>query len=60
MDPARQSVIEAVRAQYLLHWGGTHGLPHWERVRENGLRLAAGTNASAPEVIAWAWKLSLR
>jgi len=23
MDPARQSVIEAIRAQYLLHWGGT-------------------------------------
>jgi hypothetical protein len=60
MDPARQSVIDAVRAQYLLHWGGTHGFPHWERVRENGLRLAAGTNARAPEVIARAWKRSLR
>jgi len=47
MDPDRQSEIEAVRAQYLLHWGGTHGLPHWERVRENGLCLAARTGARA-------------
>jgi uncharacterized protein len=46
VDPAaRQSVIEVVRAQYSLTWDGTHGFPHWERVRENGLRLAGGTGA---------------
>ena len=55
MDPARQSVIESVRAQYLLHWGGTHGLPHWERVRENGLRLATLTGARADVVELFAY-----
>jgi uncharacterized protein len=42
---ARQAVLAAVRAQHSLSWDGTHGFPHWERVRENGLRLAGVTGA---------------
>lgn len=41
----RRAVIAAVRAQYRLDWDGIHGLAHWERVRENGLRLAESTGA---------------
>jgi len=33
-----QAVRAAVRGQYLLDCTGIHGLAHWERVRENGLR----------------------
>jgi len=44
------AVIEAVRAQYRLEWDGIHGLAHWERVRENGLRLAGRTGAR-PDVV---------
>ena len=51
----RQAVIEAVRAEYRLRWEGTHGLPHWERVRENGLRLAASTGARADVVELFAY-----
>ncbi|HEY6000837.1 MAG TPA: hypothetical protein VI078_16240 [bacterium] len=51
----RASVIEAVRVQYLLRWDGTHGLAHWERVRENGLWLAARTGARADVVELFAY-----
>ena len=51
MLPAvRQSLLEAVRDQYSLAWNGIHGLDHWERVRENGLRLAGLTGARAEVV----------
>lgn len=39
-------LIQAIREQYVLHWNGVHGPSHWERVRENGQRLAALTGAS--------------
>lgn len=39
------ALLVAVRAQYRLAWRGIHGLPHWERVRDNGRRLAAATGA---------------
>jgi len=48
-------VIEVVRAQYSLSWDGTHGCPHWERVRENGLRLAGGTGARVDVVELFAY-----
>ena len=51
----RDAVIEAVRAEYRLPWDGTHGLPHWERVRENGLLLAARTGARADVVELFAY-----
>jgi uncharacterized protein len=43
-------LIWAVRAEYALPWDGIHGISHWVRVRETGLRLAAGTGAS-PAVV---------
>jgi len=56
MHPAvRQSLIEAVRAQYALNWDGIHGPTHWERVRENGLRLAAATGARADVIELFAY-----
>ncbi len=39
------ALLEAVRAQYALDWYGIHGLHHWERVRDNGARLAPCTGA---------------
>lgn len=38
-------LLAAIRDQYRLHWGGIHGIHHWERVRDNGRRLAASTGA---------------
>lgn len=43
-------LLAAVRAQYRLEWDGIHGLSHWERVRDNGLRLA-GTTGADPVVV---------
>ena len=51
----RHKVIEAVRGQYLLDWDGIHGLAHWERVRENGLRLAGRTGARTDVVELFAY-----
>ena len=41
-----ESLIEAIREQFTLNWYGIHGMSHWERVRENGLRLAEFTAAN--------------
>lgn len=43
-------LLFAIRSQYRLSWGGTHGAIHWARVMENGLRLAKFTGAN-PEVV---------
>ena len=43
IDLAR--VIEAVLAEYTLPWDGDHGVVHWARVLENGLRLSEETGA---------------
>jgi uncharacterized protein len=51
----RSAVIAAVRAQYLLDWEGIHGLAHWERVRENGLRLTGVTGARSDVVELFAY-----
>lgn len=45
-----QELVRIIRAQFTLEWGGIHGAPHWIRVRDNGLRLAASTGAR-PRVI---------
>jgi uncharacterized protein len=50
-----RAVIAAVRAQYRLDWDGIHGLSHWERVRENGLRLAGLTGARTDVVELFAY-----
>jgi uncharacterized protein len=41
----QNAVIAAIRKQYRLDWNGIHGVAHWERVRENGLRLSGLTGA---------------
>ena len=43
-------LIRTIRAQFALDWDEIHGIQHWERVRENGLRLAASTGAN-PTVV---------
>ncbi len=40
-----QNLIQVIRKQFVLEWNGIHGVPHWARVRENGLRLAEVTGA---------------
>jgi uncharacterized protein len=41
----KSELIELVRDQYALNWYGLHGISHFKRVRENGLRLAESTGA---------------
>jgi uncharacterized protein len=43
-------LIATIRAQFALDWYGIHGIQHWERVRDNGLRLARTTGAN-PTVV---------
>ena len=38
-------ILHAVLEDYALPWGGDHGVAHWARVLENGLRLAEETGA---------------
>src|SRR3954466_12495083 len=38
-------ILHAVLEDYALPWGGDHGIAHWARVLENGLRLAGETGA---------------
>ena len=45
------ALVKAVLGQYPLPPGGTHGISHWARVLENGLRVA-GTTGADPEVVA--------
>jgi len=44
-------LIRAIRQHYHLRWDGIHGVAHWARVLENGLRLAPLTGAKS-EVVA--------
>ncbi len=48
-------LITTIRAQFALDWDGIHGIEHWERVRENGLRLApiTGANPTVVELFAY-------
>jgi uncharacterized protein len=39
-----------LRSTYRLHWDGIHGVAHWARVRDHGLRLAAATGANSAVV----------
>ena len=55
-DPVLMSeLITVIRAQFALDWDGIHGIQHWERVRENGLRLAqiTGANPTVVELFAY-------
>jgi len=44
-------LVRLVLAEYQLPWNGVHGLPHWARVLETGIRLAGETGAD-PEIVA--------
>jgi uncharacterized protein len=38
-------ILHAILEEYVLPWDGDHGIAHWARVLENGLRLAGETGA---------------
>lgn len=40
------ALMQAIREGYTLPWRGIHGVAHWARVLENGLRLAEQTGAN--------------
>ena len=50
-DLVNPELIRRIRDQYALSWRGTHGVTHWARVLENGLRLA-GLTGARPHVVA--------
>jgi len=39
-------LLALLKKQFVLSWDGIHGIPHWTRVRRNGLRLAKLTGAN--------------
>ncbi len=43
-------LVDALRRAQPLTWHGIHGVSHWQRVRENGLRLAEINGADAAVV----------
>jgi uncharacterized protein len=43
-------ILHAVLEEYVLPWDGDHGIAHWARVLENGLRLAGETGANVEVV----------
>ena len=43
-------ILQAVLNDYVLPRGGDHGVAHWARVLENGLRLAEETGAQVEVV----------
>ena len=43
-------VLQAVLEEYALPLGGAHGVAHWARVLENGVRLADATGANVEVV----------
>jgi uncharacterized protein len=45
MTPNIRLILHAVLEDYALPWDGHHGIAHWARVLENGLRLAGETSA---------------
>jgi uncharacterized protein len=49
------NLLDTIRAEYALSWNGIHGISHWTRVRENGLRLAAQTGAQVAVVECFAY-----
>ena len=50
MNGDLKRIVHAVLAEYALPPDGVHGVTHWARVLENGLRLAERTGASAEVV----------
>lgn len=50
-----RDLIQFLRRHFQLDWGGVHGAPHWARVRQNGLAIAAmnGANENVVEYFAF-------
>jgi uncharacterized protein len=46
MAPNLHRILDAILEDYALPWDGHHGIAHWARVLENGLRLAGETGAN--------------
>ena len=44
-DDQLHELLDAIRCQYRLSWTGIHGVGHWARVLDTGLRLASVTGA---------------
>jgi uncharacterized protein len=45
-----QLILQAILEEYVLPWDGYHGIAHWARVLQNGLRLAVLTGADVEVV----------
>lgn len=50
MPVSLQPVLQAVLKDYVLPWQGDHGIAHWARVLENGLKIAEVTAADVEVV----------
>jgi uncharacterized protein len=50
----RSTLLPAIRAQYQLEWDSIHGVRHWARVLETGLRLAPATGARTDVIVLFA------
>jgi uncharacterized protein len=50
MTVISEDLILQIQSQYRLRWNGIHGVSHFLRVRDNGLRLAEATGAK-PDVV---------
>ena len=53
--PISSKLIQLLRKEFVLNWGGVHGAPHWARVMQNGLRLCEFTGANPKVVEAFAF-----
>ncbi len=47
-------ILKEILSEYTLPWDGDHGVAHWARVLENGLRLARETGANVEVVSCFA------
>jgi uncharacterized protein len=50
-----RQVVQAAKDRFVLDLHGIHGVPHWQRVRENGVRIAkhCGANRLIVELFAY-------
>ena len=50
-----QELIAVIKQNFRLDWRGIHGVPHWARVRENGMRIGklVGANLAVVELFAF-------
>ncbi len=41
-----EELIRDIQDQFLMNWSGVHGISHWARVNENGMKLTGLTGAN--------------